>query len=104
MDDVTGRRHELGRGERLGNPSPHLGFVGRFRGEEHPEPDEVAITFGGGVVRRQRARWLVVPTAAQRHSDRPSRRPEIIPTPHGQHGIVGEDLPHPADRIRLAIG
>jgi hypothetical protein len=94
MDEVAGRRHELRRGERLGNPSPHLGFVGRFGGEEQPKTNEVAVTLGGGVVRRQRARRLVLPIAAERDRDRPSGRPEIVAASHGQHCIMSENLPH----------
>jgi len=86
---VAAGRHEMAWGEGLGDPPPHFRFVGGLGCEEHSEANEVAVSLGGGVVRRQRAGWLMLPTAAQCQSDRSSRSTEILVPRHGQHGNRG---------------
>ena len=49
-------------------------FVGPFGfgGEKDSDVHDIADAVGTGVVRRQRAGWLVIPASAQRDRDRPA--------------------------------
>ena len=98
---AIGCRHLAG-GERVGDASPDLRFIAGLRGEEHPEPDDVAVALGGGVVRRERAGRRVLRASAKGKSDRPSRSLEILVALHGQDRIMGEHGTHPGDGTRSA--
>lgn len=98
---AVGCRHLAG-GERVGDASPDRRFIAVLRGEEHPEPDDVAVALGGGVVRRERAGRRVLPAPAEGKRDRPSRSLEILVVLHDQDRIVSEHSTHPGDGSRSA--
>ena len=100
--EVTAGGQDLAGRERVRDPSPHLRFIAGLSGEEHSEPDDVAVALGGGVVRRKRAGRRVLPTPAESHRDRSSRSAQILLVLHGQHRIVGEDGTHLSDGTRSA--
>ncbi len=100
--EVTAGGQDLAGRERVRDASPHLRFICGLRGEEHSEPDDVAVALGGGVVRRKRAGRRVLPTPAERHGDRPSRSAHILLALHGQDRVVSEDGTHLSDGTRLA--
>ena len=98
---ALGCRH-LASGERVGDASADLGFIAGLGGEEHPQPDDVAVALGGGVVRRERAGRRVLPAPAEGKGDRPARSLHILVALHGQDRIVGEHRTHPGDGSRSA--
>lgn len=100
--EVTAGGQDLAGRERVRDASPHLRFISGLRGEEHSEPDDVAVALGGGVVRRQRAGRGVLPTPAERHRDRSSRSVQILLALHGQNRIVSEDGTHLTEGTRSA--
>jgi len=93
---------DLAGGQRVGDASPDLRFIVGLRGEEHPEPDDVAVALGGGVMRRERAGRRVLPASAEGKGDRPSRSLEILVAGYGQDRIVGEHGTHPGEGSRSA--
>lgn len=93
--DLTG-------GQRVGDAAPDLRFIAGLGGEEDPEPDDVAVALGGGVVRSERAGRGMLPAPAEGHGDRASRSPGILVALHGQDRIVSEHRTHPGDGSRSA--
>ena len=102
LGEATVGGQDLAGRERLGDATPDLGFIAGLSSEEHSEPNDVAVALGGGVMRRKRARWRVLPAPAERHRDRSSRSARILLALHGQDRIVGEDGTHLADGTRSA--
>jgi hypothetical protein len=98
---AVGGRDPAG-GQRVGDAAPDLRFIAGLSGEQHPEPDDVAVALGGGVVRSKRAGRGMLPAPAEGQGDRPSRSLGILVALHGQDGIVSEHRTHPGDGSRSA--
>jgi len=78
------------------NVSPNPCLVGGFGGKQHTKPHRVAVARGRGVVRRDRARRLVLEVAAQRRGDRGPGDALIGADDHVEHRGVNECLAHAA--------
>ncbi len=81
------------RAEHRLDPAPHLGLVVRCRREDDPDVERVVRAVHGGVVRRQRARWRVLPAAAERQRHRPARRPAVGVGFEEEDGAMHAGLP-----------
>lgn len=100
--EATAGGQDLAGRERVCDAAPDLRFIAGLRGEEHSEPDDVAVAFGGGVVRGKWAGGRVLPAPAERHGDRSSRSAQILLALHGQNRVVSEDGTHLSDGTRSA--
>ena len=67
--------------ERSVDPTAHLRFVLRVSGEQNTQVETVLDSFGASVVRSKGTGWLVLPMAAQGHSDRTAGGPSSASSP-----------------------
>lgn len=85
---------ELSVGECRLDAPPNLRLARRLYGEQDPQVEVCAHPCRARMMRRQRARRLVVPVSAQRHRDSCSGRPRVGIALHGQDCVVGEGIAH----------
>ena len=64
--------------QRRVDPFPYRRLVLRLAREQHPDLERHAAAYDGRVVRRDRARWLVLERPAQLRRDRPAGCPLVL--------------------------
>jgi hypothetical protein len=90
LRDTAVRNSQSPGGQRVADQSTHPLLVRWFSGENHPKGHDFTVTDIADVMRRKRARRLVVLPAAQCLRDRAAERIGAVAVTHGDHCIVGK--------------